>query len=123
MLEYVKEVLPMGPDQWEDVGVLSRNHFVGSPYPRETESLKQKFKTLRLVRKPTGNPTCPPEVREAKRIQKLIEQHSDIIGDGDSSGQDDDEAEDGSEDEEDDDLLDDLLFCQGGPSNFVQRRR
>ena len=60
LLEYVKEVLPMGPDQWEDVGVLFRNHFIGAPYPRETESLKQKFKTLRNLRKPTGNPTCPP---------------------------------------------------------------
>jgi hypothetical protein len=98
LLDIVAEILPLGSDQWERVGTEFRARyaitavnfipeltrficrFPASQRPRDNESLKLKFKSLRLVRKPTGDPTCPPEVRRAKLIYREIERSSDVIG-------------------------------------------
>jgi hypothetical protein len=42
--------------------------------PRTGESLRNKFKSLRSKAKPTGDPSCPPEVVRAKRAHKRIEE-------------------------------------------------
>jgi hypothetical protein len=118
LLDLIEEVLPCGADQWERVGSAFRLHFAGAPKPRDTDSLKLKFKTLRLHKKPTGDPLCPPDVKRAKRIYRAIEVHSDVIG----GEEDDDEIleensanENGSDgdhnsidDDEDDIALDDV---------------
>ncbi|KAA1113154.1 hypothetical protein PGT21_022942 [Puccinia graminis f. sp. tritici] len=39
---------------------------------READNLKQKFKGLAQSQKPTGNATCPEHIREAKRVDALI---------------------------------------------------
>lgn len=39
---------------------------------RDNLSLKGKFTSLVNVKKPTGDPTCPPDVVNAKRINHLI---------------------------------------------------
>ena len=40
---------------------------------RNSDSLRAKFKALRLVKKPTGDPVCPPKVVRAKRLMGSIE--------------------------------------------------
>jgi hypothetical protein len=46
--------------------------------------LKLKFQSLRLARKPTGDTTCPPEVRRSKLIYRDIERNADVVGAADS---------------------------------------
>jgi hypothetical protein len=60
------------------------SRFPTSQRPRDNDSLKLKFKSLRLARKPTGDPTCPPEVRRAKLIYRDIERNADVVGAADS---------------------------------------
>ena len=108
LLDLIEDVLPCGADQWERVGTAFRNHFIGAPKPRDTDSLKLKFKTLRLHKKPTGDPLCPPDVKRAKRIYRQIEINSDVIGDEDEDGDhledyDGDHPDDGGLDDDDDD--------------------
>jgi hypothetical protein len=45
-----------------------------------------KYKTLRLHKKPTGDPDCPPDVRRAKRLYREIEQRADTVGAEPSEG-------------------------------------
>ena len=40
---------------------------------RDADSLRTKFKALRLVKKPTGDRHCPPNVARAKRLMVSIE--------------------------------------------------
>ena len=75
MLNIVEAQLPQGPAQWETVQVM-----YNSSIPKESgwtlrdvESIRRKFKMLRSVQKPTGDPYCPPSVVRAKRIQRAIE--------------------------------------------------
>lgn len=39
---------------------------------RDQDSLKKKFDKLAAVKNPTGDPSCPPEVKRAKRIARDI---------------------------------------------------
>ncbi len=71
--------LPVGMNAWTAL----TDHYNGldkpdSYPPRNVESLRGKFKKLRNVKKPTGDPTCPEEVRWAKRLSRSIEQKQDI---------------------------------------------
>jgi hypothetical protein len=72
MLTVVEELLPLGGDHWEHVA-LEYNKKVSADRVRNAESLRKKFKTLRNVKKPTGDPDCPIEVKRAKRAQYSIE--------------------------------------------------
>ena len=40
---------------------------------RNADALKSKFKTLKNTRKPTGDLTCPADVRRTKHLQRDIE--------------------------------------------------
>ena len=62
------------------VNIISLCRFSNVTRARDNESLKAKFKTLRLHKKPTGDPDCPPDVRRAKRLYRLIEQNADTVG-------------------------------------------
>ena len=44
---------------------------------RDLQSVRQKFNKLQASRIPTGDPTCPPAVRRAKRIHRDIEEKMD----------------------------------------------
>jgi hypothetical protein len=45
---------------------------------REGDDLKLKFRRLKSVKKPTGDPTCPPQVVRAKRIYRGIERKMNV---------------------------------------------
>jgi hypothetical protein len=47
---------------------------------RDTESIRNKYKSLKNATKPTGDPTCPPEVRRAKQIASCIESGIGVFG-------------------------------------------
>ena len=49
------------------------NHVEQGYEVRDAESLRAKFKTLCLVKNPTGDPICPPNVVRAKRLMSAIE--------------------------------------------------
>jgi hypothetical protein len=62
----------MGNADWEQLCILFNRSMVNlvgnNAVPREWESLKTKFKSLRNTKKPTGDPDCPWEVKTAKRL-------------------------------------------------------
>ncbi|ETV82643.1 hypothetical protein H257_05218 [Aphanomyces astaci] len=75
MLDVIEDQLPMGPAQWDAVQesyMRIQPADQGAP-PRDVDSIRRKFKTLRSARKPTGDPLYPPAVSRAKRIQRAIE--------------------------------------------------
>jgi len=47
--------------------------------PRDVDSIKRKLTSLKAVRKPTGAPDCPPDVRRAKRLQAAIESAAAVL--------------------------------------------
>ncbi len=76
LFQLLEERLPMGPDQW-DLLAVEYNQKVH--VPRDAESLRFKFKTLKNAKKPTGDPTCPEEVKRAKRIYREIERKMETV--------------------------------------------
>lgn len=73
LLDVVEEVQPIGANEWSLVAAKFEMYAteVGR-VPREMESLKLKFDRLSNTKKPTGDPSCPPHVRRAKRIARDI---------------------------------------------------
>ena len=72
LLEIIEDNFLIGPNDWDRHG---RTH----------ETLKRKFASLHNHKKPTGDPTCPPHVRNAKRIWDLIKIEMDV-SDGEGRG-------------------------------------
>ena len=69
LLDLIDEVEPLGQDHWNILWTQYEVRRKIHGYPeRDTDSLRQKFKQLRNVHKPTGDPSCPEAVRRAKRI-------------------------------------------------------
>ena len=76
LLDIVRNHLPIGQDDWEGV---CADHLVSWPESgRDYLSVRRKFNQLANKNMPTGNPSCPPEVREAKDILELIKEKADI---------------------------------------------
>ena len=71
----IQEVLPIGPLDWEKVVQMHTDQFPNMG--RDLQSVRQKFNKLQVSRIPTGDPTCPPAVRRAKRIHRDIEEKMD----------------------------------------------
>jgi hypothetical protein len=96
MLDIVARILPSGEYMWERVSVeYNAKRPRGSAY-RDVESLRNKFKTLKNCKKPTGDPKCPENVKRAKRIQKEIDNEvgATLIDDDSSeSGRDSESSE------------------------------
>lgn len=100
LLTLVEERLPFGQEEWDSLALeyhrrLSR--FTDDPYTRNGMSLRTKFKHLKNKRKPTGDPTCPPEVVRAKRAYRAIESRMEVVNlndDGDDNGPDSQEDDD-----------------------------
>jgi hypothetical protein len=70
LLQVIEEVLSVHGEEWDDVSQAHATNFPNSQ--RTAESLKRKFQQLYRVKKPTGDPFCPPEVRMVKRLRHLI---------------------------------------------------
>jgi len=73
LLDFIEEVLPLGKNHWVDVtsryatwaeetGRCARDH----------DALMDKYRKLSYTKKPTGDPSCPSDVRRAKRIARQI---------------------------------------------------
>jgi hypothetical protein len=95
MLELIEESHPCGIDEWDLIAASFNSHF-GNGENRSGEDLRNKFKALKNVRKPTGDPDIPPNVLRAKLAQKEIEARMCIqtLG-GDESDDDNDSADGG----------------------------
>lgn len=76
LLEIIEELLPIGMNEWE--AVLDRHLTRYPDLDRTKDSIKRKFASLYNSKKPTGDPTCPPQVRNAKRIYNLIKDKMDL---------------------------------------------
>jgi hypothetical protein len=73
LLDIVEDILPRGGNEW----TLCANQYNSKRQPwmaeRDDDQIKNKYKALKNVKKPTGDPTIPPLVLRAKRIQNDIE--------------------------------------------------
>lgn len=90
-LEFVKDILPIGPDKWDQMTPLHTRNYPG----RDTDSIRRKYHQLHR-KIPTCNLNCSPDVKMAKCVNYTI-------GDG---------AKVGGE-EEDYDLGDDTFEVEG----------
>jgi hypothetical protein len=92
LLEIIEEILPIGWNEWDRV---TECHCLNNPeYSWTSKSLKHKFPALYNHKKPTGDPTCPPYMQNAKQILELIKAEMDVpYGEGDN-GADGDAGED-----------------------------
>ena len=85
LLGNIAAILPVDGADWEAVKD-AHGEFYGAN-DRTTESIKRKFQQLYRVQKPTGDPTCPPNVRLAKQIRRQIIDKCEIDdADGDDAG-------------------------------------
>ena len=85
LLETIEDVIPIGNPDWERIW---QEHSARYPTKERTsESLKRKFQELARKKNPTGDPNCPPYVRDAKQIFYKIVQAND----GSTGGSDVDE--------------------------------
>jgi hypothetical protein len=77
LLDTLKQVLPIGGDEWKLALEFHSYEFPG----RDVESIRRKFSMLHRKKMGTGNPKCPTDVKQAKRIKQLIVNRADM-GDG-----------------------------------------
>ena len=76
MLALVRQHLPIGQEDWK---VVSQQHSLEWPHTdRCYNSVRKKFYSYASARMPTGDPNCPPNVVEAKRIVEAIKSKADI---------------------------------------------
>jgi hypothetical protein len=96
LLDVIDEIVPIGNPDWERVWDKHVSTFPKKE--RTVESLKRKFQGLARHKIPTGDPECPPHIRNAKRIYRKIV----LATDGSTGGSDvsDDEGEDDAEEDE-----------------------
>jgi hypothetical protein len=59
LLDTLDSVLPLGEQQWASA-VAELNSLLDPSRARTLEACRLKFKTLRSMKKPTGDPTIPP---------------------------------------------------------------
>jgi hypothetical protein len=99
MIQYKK---PSGSYMWDQVCEMYNSKqerdlrgLSAMPY-RDVDSIRTKWKSLKSSKKPTGDPTCPPNVIRAKRIAREIENGSSVfeIGGETSSSSSDSENDD-----------------------------
>ena len=77
LVEIVKGILPLGSNDWDRVHELYTNYATqNGRLARDCEPLKSKFKSLVVSKKPTGDPTCPVWIREAKRANFMIKERA-----------------------------------------------
>ena len=67
-LRIIEEVLPIGPDEWEQVKTLHSTNYPG----RTSVSIRCKYHDLHRVKVLTGDPDCLDDVRMTKCIKYTI---------------------------------------------------
>ncbi len=113
--DVIEEIIPIGNPDWERVW---DSHTTCYPKKERTAKLLRcKFQELARKKMPTGDPNCPPHIRSAKCIYRMIVQATDgsdgLSGDDDASDVDDDDDDnkdddnDNVADKEEDDIGDD----------------
>ena len=70
LLEIIEDILPIGPNDLDRVIQLHSSYYAGQGQTCKT--LKRKFVSLYNHKKSTGDPTCPPHMKNVKRIWDLI---------------------------------------------------
>jgi len=102
LLDTIESILPRCANHWENVRITHASYY--PDLGRTTESLKRKFAMLYNSKKPTGDPTCPLQVRRAKRAWEDIKASMDIGVDddrmsvrGDGNGNEAEDTEDNLE--------------------------
>ena len=87
----VKEVLPLGAQEWALVLAQYNNYAeLNNRAIQDLDPLKIKFRALVNHTKPRGDPDCPTYVREAKATQIAIDKRAEVIacdnGDSEDEG-------------------------------------
>eukprot|EP00171_Calliarthron_tuberculosum_P023636 IDg23636t1 len=91
LLDIVSDVEPLGSNHWAIVHIRYNEWAQAEGVPlREDSMLKQKFDRLAHTNKSTGNPSCPPDVRRAKRIARGILAKAQAVALGVEKGSDGD---------------------------------
>ncbi|KAE8261818.1 hypothetical protein A4X09_0g7595 [Tilletia walkeri] len=110
LLHYVQKHAPIGANNWTTVEEsYNRRAKAESFVARKAVNLKKKFDKLVATKKPTGDPTCPPHVKLAKRIHHQILNNNAVGSTEDDEDEDIDGVVEGEydlddlEDEDDDD--------------------
>ena len=83
LLDTVLTHLPIGSHEWECVASEHNENFPDKD--RTVTSIRRKFAQLHKVKIPTGDPTCPAEVRYDKQVFRKIEERADASGEVDST--------------------------------------
>lgn len=80
----IRSILPIGPNAWQQV---ANEHNQNWPTNRSEDSCRRQFAKLHKTKMPTGDPRCPPEVREAKQAKREIREKAEMgSGNSDVSG-------------------------------------
>lgn len=88
LLDIVDELEPIGNNEWCLVSSRFNSYAAEHQRPmRDTESVKGKFDRLANTKKPTGDPSCPANVRRAKHIARNILALVNAVSVGDNSGE------------------------------------
>jgi hypothetical protein len=76
LLDLIEEKKPIGQD-WKEVEEEHNGYYPDTQ--RDVDSLKRKFATLYGSKMPTGDPSCPPVVRRAKRLAAMLSSDAGIM--------------------------------------------
>ncbi|KNZ54300.1 uncharacterized protein VP01_2985g6 [Puccinia sorghi] len=87
----VKKILPLGSQEWCKVQDLYNQYPANNNHiSRNSDPSKIKFCHSTDLKKPTGKVVCPPWIREAKEVDKAIQNwatHNVLIdNEGDEDG-------------------------------------
>ncbi|KAF1776560.1 hypothetical protein PC129_g23738 [Phytophthora cactorum] len=72
MLGLVEQILPFGSNQWNAVQLQYNTGLPNGFSTRDAESIKRKFYALKNTRTPTGDPSCPADIAQAKRVYRHL---------------------------------------------------
>ncbi|CAB9524639.1 unknown protein [Seminavis robusta] len=75
LFDTIKKKLPIGKAEWEKVADDYNSNNVRH---RELPSLRAQFNKYALAKPPTGDPNCPPLVRQAKQIANMIKEKAGL---------------------------------------------
>ena len=73
-LNIMERILPMGPEEWDQVQLEHEAVYPG----RDVDSIRRRYNRLHRKKIPTGDPTMPPEVRQAKRVKYKLGDKSNL---------------------------------------------
>ncbi|KAG9412143.1 hypothetical protein AC1031_017772 [Aphanomyces cochlioides] len=92
LLDHVEAIKPLGENCWSKVEEAFNLSFPHTH--RDSDALKRKYASLKNNTKPTGDPDCLPEVIQAKRICRAIDNCASVLPlcDEDDDDVDNDEA-------------------------------